>query len=129
VILVRVEGSHFLWKMVRRMVGVMVEADAAVHPTTPSFLREDSATPAKLRSRLGPVPGVLYYQGDRRHPPLRAGQEEHRGADDHLMKCPSCGTMNRVPPPQPGRKVICGNQDAAWRGTGLLHVTDGRRAG
>src|SRR5438046_2682031 len=25
-ILVRVEGSHFLWKMVRRMVGVMVEA-------------------------------------------------------------------------------------------------------
>lgn len=73
-VLVRVEGSHFLWKMVRRMVGVMV--DVAIGGTTlekaASFLREDSNIPATLTA---PASGLflerVYYRGDDRRPPLR----------------------------------------------------------
>lgn len=73
-VLVRVEGSHFLWKMVRRMVGVMV--DVGVGGTTVAqagaFLREDSAIPAKLTA---PASGLflerVYYRGETRRPPLR----------------------------------------------------------
>ena len=49
-LLVVIEGSHFLWKMVRRVVGVLVEvgrgslaADAAA-----SYLTESSGVPARL---------------------------------------------------------------------------------
>ena len=52
-VIVRVEGSHFLWKMVRRMVGVMV--DVGIGGTTvekaATFLREDSNIPAQLPRR------------------------------------------------------------------------------
>jgi tRNA pseudouridine38-40 synthase len=73
-VLVRVEGSHFLWKMVRRMVGVMV--DVGIGGTTveqaASFLREESGTPAKLTA---PASGLflerVYYRGETRRPPLR----------------------------------------------------------
>ena len=73
-ILIRVEGSHFLWKMVRRMVGVMV--DVASGGTTVEqaemFLREESGVPAKLTA---PASGLflerVYYRGDMRRPPLR----------------------------------------------------------
>ena len=27
---------------------------------------------------------------------------------ERLVNCPSCGATNRLPPPQPGKKVICG---------------------
>jgi tRNA pseudouridine38-40 synthase len=73
-ILVRVEGSHFLWKMVRRMVGVMVEVGrgGAAPDDAGRFLREESGTPAKLTA---PASGLflecVYYQHDRRRPPLR----------------------------------------------------------
>lgn len=74
-IVVRVEGSHFLWKMVRRMVGVMV--DVAIGGTTVDqaarFLREDSAIPAKLTA---PASGLflerVYYRGETRRPVLGA---------------------------------------------------------
>jgi tRNA pseudouridine38-40 synthase len=68
-VLVAIEGSHFLWKMVRRVVGVLVEigrggldaADAA------GFLAESSAAPAKLTA---PPSGLflerVYYAGDPR---------------------------------------------------------------
>ena len=47
------------------------------------------------------------------------------GADQRLIKCPSCGTMNRVPPPQPGRKVICGKCKAPIDvAAGPVQVTD-----
>ena len=73
-VLVRVEGSHFLWKMVRRMVGVMV--DVGIGGTTvdkaASFLREHSNIPAKLTA---PASGLflerVYYRGETRRPPLR----------------------------------------------------------
>jgi len=73
-ILVRVEGSHFLWKMVRRMVGVMVEAGrGGITPEqAAAFLREESAAPAKLTA---PASGLflerVYYQEERKRPPLR----------------------------------------------------------
>ena len=73
-ILIRVEGSHFLWKMVRRMVGVMVDVGSGgtTLEQAESFLREDSGVPAKLTA---PASGLflerVYYQGDTRKPPLR----------------------------------------------------------
>ena len=73
-ILVGVEGSHFLWRMVRRLVGVLVavgrgeldEADAA------ALLGERSELPAKLTA---PASGLflerVFYKGDNRAHPLR----------------------------------------------------------
>jgi tRNA pseudouridine38-40 synthase len=74
-VLIRVEGSHFLWKMVRRMVGVMV--DVARGSTSlqqaDAFLRTKSDIPAKLTA---PASGLflerVYYRGETRRPPLRA---------------------------------------------------------
>ena len=73
-VIVRVEGSHFLWKMVRRMVGVMV--DVGIGGTTvekaATFLREDSNIPAQLTA---PASGLflerVYYRGEARRPALR----------------------------------------------------------
>ncbi len=68
-VLVRVEGSHFIWKMVRRIVGVLVAAGTgAVTPDdVRRFLREKSGTPATLTA---PASGLflerVYYEGDRR---------------------------------------------------------------
>src|SRR6266852_1334860 len=49
-ILVAVEGSHFLWKMVRRMVGVLVEVGrGALEPSAAAgFLTAASTAPARL---------------------------------------------------------------------------------
>lgn len=51
---------------------------------------------------------------------------------ERLLKCPSCGTMNRLPPPQPGRAPICGkckapldaSAAATATATGPIPVTD-----
>lgn len=83
-ILVRVEGSHFLWKMVRRMVGVMVEVGrgGTTLEVAEGFLREDSTIPAKLTA---PASGLflerVYYDENRRRPPLR-GAVDVRSADN-----------------------------------------------
>jgi tRNA pseudouridine38-40 synthase len=74
-LLVGVEGSHFLWKMVRRMVGVLVEIgrgglapDAAAR-----FLVDASTAPARLTA---PPSGLFLdrvsYKTDVRDPGLRA---------------------------------------------------------
>jgi tRNA pseudouridine38-40 synthase len=66
-ILVVVEGSHFLWRMVRRLVGVLVavgkgELDAA---TARGFLQARSELPAKLTA---PASGLfldrVFYKGE-----------------------------------------------------------------
>ena len=73
-VLVRVEGSHFLWKMVRRMVGVMVEVGrlGRTPEEAEAFLRDESDIPARLTA---PASGLflerVYYQGERQRPPLR----------------------------------------------------------
>ena len=74
-ILVAVEGSHFLWRMVRRLVGVLVavgkgdlDASAAV-----ALLDARSELPAKLTA---PASGLflerVFYKGDRRDSPLKS---------------------------------------------------------
>jgi tRNA pseudouridine38-40 synthase len=49
-ILVRIDGSHFLWKMVRRIVGVLVEAGRGglTEGEIRKMLGEASGTPARL---------------------------------------------------------------------------------
>ena len=49
---------------------------------------------------------------------------------NQLVKCSSCGTTNRVPPPQPGRVAICGKCKAPLDGStattaaGPIPITD-----
>src|SRR5687767_14304715 len=72
-LVVRVEGSHFLWKMVRRMVGVIVDVGAGgtTVQQAAAFLRQDSGIPAKLTA---PASGLflerVYYRGETRRPAL-----------------------------------------------------------
>lgn len=93
-ILIRVGGSHFIWKMVRRMVGVLVEIGkgdlevedvnrllaagsapiarrAAAGPNDPAS-RARRKTPAELTA---PASGLflerVFYQGDQRQWPLQ----------------------------------------------------------
>jgi tRNA pseudouridine38-40 synthase len=72
-VLVRIVGSHFLWKMVRRMVGVLVEVgrgglEAAAIPT---LLQQASPVPARLTA---PASGLFLervtYPGDTSVRPL-----------------------------------------------------------
>jgi tRNA pseudouridine38-40 synthase len=66
-VLVRVVGSHFLWKMVRRMVGVLVEVGRGRLPADaiPTLLGRDSPIPARLTA---PASGLFLervsYPGD-----------------------------------------------------------------
>ena len=75
-ILVHIEGSHFIWKMVRRLVGVLVEVGrgALSEADAGAFLRERSSIPARLTA---PASGLflerVYYPGDERDHPLVAG--------------------------------------------------------
>ena len=44
---------------------------------------------------------------------------------EQLVTCPSCGTRNRVPPVQPGRRPVCGKCKAPLRAPGgPIEVTD-----
>ena len=71
-ILVRIQGSHFLWKMVRRMVGVLVEIGRGRLPASAvgTLLTGGSEAPARLTA---PASGLflerVFYEGDspRRH--------------------------------------------------------------
>jgi len=74
-ILIRVAGSHFLWKMVRRMVGVLVEIGRGGLEVehVEEFLQARTGTPARLTA---PASGLflerVFYEGDARHLPLVA---------------------------------------------------------
>jgi len=73
-LLVRVLGSHFLWKMVRRMVGVLAEVGRGglAAGEAERFLREPSDVPASLTA---PPSGLflerVMYEGDAPPGPLR----------------------------------------------------------
>lgn len=73
-ILVRVEGSHFIWKMVRRIAGVLVAVGTGelTAADVQGFLREKSGTPARLTA---PASGLflerVYYEGDQRLTAIR----------------------------------------------------------
>lgn len=66
-ILVRMRGSHFVWKMVRRVVGVLAEVGRGSMPASavPALLREHSDAPARLTA---PPSGLflerVYYKDD-----------------------------------------------------------------
>jgi tRNA pseudouridine38-40 synthase len=74
-VLVVVEGSHFLWKMVRRIVGVLVEIGKGAMDVSEAerLLREESNAPARLTA---PASGLflerVYYDGDMRIADIRA---------------------------------------------------------
>jgi len=68
-ILIHIEGSHFIWKMVRRLVGVLVEVGRGglTVIAAATMLTEGSPLPARLTA---PASGLflerVYYEGDRR---------------------------------------------------------------
>jgi len=74
-ILIGVEGSHFLWRMVRRLVGVLVAVGRGdIEPKAVATLLEGrSDLPARLTA---PASGLflerVFYKGDSRDVPLRA---------------------------------------------------------
>ena len=67
-ILIRIIGSHFLWKMVRRMVGVLVEIGRENSPRKifKYFLEHESPTPTKYTA---PPSGLFLehvtYEGEK----------------------------------------------------------------
>jgi tRNA pseudouridine38-40 synthase len=73
-VLIAVEGSHFLWKMVRRIVGVLVEVGRGrlALEAAASLLGTSSDEPARLTA---PPSGLflerVYYRGDRRDAALQ----------------------------------------------------------
>lgn len=74
-VLIVVEGSHFLWKMVRRLVGVVAAVGRGELPAErgAAFLNETSEAPARLTA---PASGLflerVFYKGDPRDVPPRA---------------------------------------------------------
>jgi tRNA pseudouridine38-40 synthase len=74
-LLVHIEGSHFIWKMVRRLVGVLVEVGRGemTAEQAASMLTAESGLPARLTA---PASGLflerVYYEGDPRDLPVQA---------------------------------------------------------
>jgi len=74
-VLVSINGSHFLWKMVRRIVGVLVEIGrGGLEPgIVATLLADGSGAPARLTA---PPSGLflekVYYEGDPRAAAPRA---------------------------------------------------------
>ena len=74
-VLIGIEGSHFLWKMVRRIVGVLVEIGRGglAPDATSTFLADASGMPARLTA---PPSGLflerVFYKNDPRETSMRA---------------------------------------------------------
>ncbi len=72
-ILIRITGSHFLWKQVRRMIGVLAEIGRGklAEKDLIYFLEHESPTPAKFTA---PPSGLflekIYYKGNEKLPEL-----------------------------------------------------------
>ena len=68
-----IEGSHFIWKMVRRLVGILVEVGKGGLGVgeAAALLTGDSGLPARLTA---PAAGLflerVYYEGDARDVPV-----------------------------------------------------------
>lgn len=68
-ILIRVQGSHFLWKMVRRMVGVLAAVGRGeLKPSDAPRLLNDQEDSANLAALTAPAAGLflesVLYKGD-----------------------------------------------------------------
>ena len=74
-LLIHVEGSHFLWRMVRRLVGVLVEVGRGglTAEEAAGLLESADGLPARLTA---PASGLflerVYYPGDQRDQPIQA---------------------------------------------------------
>ena len=74
-LVVHIEASHFLWKMVRRLVGILVEVGRGALPVDDAagLLAEASPLPARLTA---PASGLflerVYYKDDPRDLPVQA---------------------------------------------------------
>ena len=74
-LVVHAEGSHFLWKMVRRLVGVLVDVGrrAMTPEAAAAMLKTDSPVPARLTA---PASGLflerVFYPGEPRDVPVQA---------------------------------------------------------
>jgi tRNA pseudouridine38-40 synthase len=86
-ILIRIIGSHFIWKMVRQLVGVMAEVGRGDLPLNDvkRFLHEHSDVPAKYTA---PPSGLflerVYYKDDMRLHTLRPVMEISGGKQEQL---------------------------------------------
>ncbi len=72
-VLIRIVGSHFLWQMVRRLVGVLVEAGRGKldADAVAALLVDESDLPGRLAaSPSGLFLERVFYPGDRRDFPL-----------------------------------------------------------
>jgi tRNA pseudouridine38-40 synthase len=74
-VLVAIEGSHFLWRMVRRLVGVLVATGRG--DLEPAAIPQLQASRSELPARLtAPASGLflerVFYKGDARNVPLVA---------------------------------------------------------
>jgi tRNA pseudouridine38-40 synthase len=96
-VLVSIQGSHFLWKMVRRMVGVLVEIGKGAMPpgAIRTILADGSTAPARLTA---PPSGLflerVYYEGDAQGTPPRAATP---------LPAPRSSTASEVRPSGPAR--------------------------
>jgi tRNA pseudouridine38-40 synthase len=78
-VLVRVQGSHFLWKMVRRMVGVLAAVGRGeLKPSDAGDLLDPASAVSRTTTAAAlaaPAAGLflerVYYKGDRRDDELR----------------------------------------------------------
>jgi tRNA pseudouridine38-40 synthase len=83
IILVAIEGSHFLWKMVRRIVGVLVEIGrGGLDPSAAvQLLASESNAPARLTA---PASGLflerVWYENEDRHDAVRTPTPLHAGS-------------------------------------------------
>jgi tRNA pseudouridine38-40 synthase len=75
-ILIRVHGSHFLWKMVRRMVGVLAAVGRnELDPSDAARLLSDEHRGSKPAALAAPAAGLfleaVLYKGDSEPGPIR----------------------------------------------------------
>ncbi len=106
-LLIRVEGSHFLWRMVRRLVGVIAEVGRGglAPQATAGLLTAPAGLPARLTA---PASGLflerVFYEGDPRDLPLRP--VFNMPAFTAASAAPPAGRAAPAPPPgrsRPGR--------------------------
>lgn len=105
-VLVRVVGSHFLWKMVRRLVGVLagVGRGTLTIGDVAGFLGARSGVPAQLTA---PPSGLflegVYYEGDAGPGPLRAAVPVPAFTAARIPAATAFPAAPRRPPPR-GRR-------------------------
>ncbi|MBM3777559.1 MAG: tRNA pseudouridine(38-40) synthase TruA [Acidimicrobiia bacterium] len=106
-LVVHVEGSHFLWKMVRRLVGVLVEVGRGRLGEAEAAALLDGASdlPARLTA---PASGLflerVFYPGDPRDRPLQAAVAVPRADPDSVTSRTSRPeSHSKSQPPNPER--------------------------